>query len=203
MRIRRFAPAALVLLLWSCKPSDPNQASPPAGDAAAPAGRDEKVAPPADAAPAAAPAESVSTPPAPASQRLDPLVPQGKTGDPAARPGLKSTPSGLQYAVLQQGEGATPEPGRRARIHITGWIRVRDALGPQIVDSRESKIPKEFALTPTDLVAGLLEAILDMRAGERRWVIVPSKLGYGLSGYGRTVPPNQDLVFDVELVDFR
>lgn len=134
--------------------------------------------------------------------RLETLVPQGRIGDSATKPDMVRLPSGVEYAVLEQGSGKTPEQNAMLKLHITGWVKRGAVLAKEIWDTRESALPQEDELSKTALIEGLVLVLEDMQRGERRWVIVPSRLGYGEEGYADRVPAGADLVFDVELVDF-
>ena len=135
--------------------------------------------------------------------RLKAGVPQGKPGDPVTKPGSRTLASGLVYAVLQEGQGETPLPNAQVKVYITGWLKRGTILGRQFWNSRDDRVPHEYQLSENDLIEGLLVLLQTMKRGERRWVIVPSKLGYGEKGIpDGTVPSGSDLVFDIELVDF-
>jgi hypothetical protein len=161
-----------------------------------------------------------------ASGPLDKFAPLRGEGDPAELPAMATTPTGLRYAVLQPGTGERPPAGSQVRVHYTGWILLKDRLGRVIADSRASRKPETFLLAaaPSDSdgpsskgwtlekrsprpvhLAGWLEALSDMRVGERRWLIVPSALAYGSLGFGDIIPiipRDTDLAFDVELDGF-
>jgi peptidylprolyl isomerase len=64
-------------------------------------------------------------------------------------------------------------------------------------------MPIEFALGEKRLMAGWLEGLLSMRVGGQRKIIVPPHLAYGEEGFGKTIPPNATLSFDIELIQVR
>jgi peptidylprolyl isomerase len=53
-----------------------------------------------------------------------------------------------------------------------------------------------------NLIPGMNEALIDMKKGEKRTLIIPPQLGYGEKGYPGKIPPNAFLVFEMELLDF-
>ena len=80
--------------------------------------------------------------------------------------------------------------------HWTGWL----PNGREVWDTRRTGVPQKDTLSRMDLISGLVDALLDMRVGERRELRVPSHLAYGDKGVPFTVPPRSELRLDVELV---
>jgi cyclophilin family peptidyl-prolyl cis-trans isomerase len=113
-------------------------------------------------------------------------------------PNAISTPSGLQYVVVQEGTGdETPAKGAKVKAHYTG--KLMD--GKKFDSSYDRGQPIEFPVGAGRVIQGWDEAFLSMKRGEKRVLIIPAKLGYGPSGRG-PIPPNATMIFDVELVDF-
>ena len=112
--------------------------------------------------------------------------------------GAKETISGLKYFVRREGSGPRPAKGARIKAHYTGTL----VDGTKFDSSRDRGQPLEFAVGVGQVIAGWDEALLDMRKGEQRTLIIPPHLGYGERGAGGVIPPNATLIFDVELVDF-
>ncbi len=111
----------------------------------------------------------------------------------------KTTSSGLKYIVEKEGQGSKPSQGAMVFAHYTG--KLDD--GTQFDSSRDRGQPLSFQVGQGMVIKGWDEALLDMRKGERRTLIIPPELGYGANGSGPMIPPNATLVFDVELVDIR
>ena len=105
-------------------------------------------------------------------------------------------PSGLAYTVLKEGQGDSPKLGSAVLIHCVGRL----ANGQEFWNTRTAAVPQREVLSHDQLIAGVLEALLAMKPGERRQLHIPSDLGYGIEGYRPVVPPRADLEMDLELV---
>ncbi|MDR1095073.1 MAG: FKBP-type peptidyl-prolyl cis-trans isomerase [Spirochaetaceae bacterium] len=112
----------------------------------------------------------------------------------AERDGIQVTESGLQYAVIEEGDGEKPSGSDTVQVHYEG--RLID--GTVFDSSRENGSPLEFPLDA--VIPGWTEALALMSVGSRYQVFVPSELGYGEWGAGDIIPPNSALIFDVELL---
>lgn len=112
-------------------------------------------------------------------------------------PNAKKTPSGLQYVVLKEGDGkGHPKYGQEVTVHYTGTL-----LDGRMFDSSVHRgEPAKFAVG--QVIEGWNEALQTMSKGEKRTLIIPPELGYGVHGYPGIIPPNSYLIFDVELLDF-
>ena len=107
-----------------------------------------------------------------------------------------TTPSGLQYQVLQEGKGKVAKAGQTVSVHYTGWL----TNGKKFDSSVDRDEPFEFALGASQVISGWDEGVAGMKIGEKRKLTIPSDLGYGARGAGGVIPPNATLVFDVELL---
>ena len=108
--------------------------------------------------------------------------------------GVFTTPSGLQYMVLRQGNGARPKPGQKVRVNYEG--KLLDGTG--FDSSYERGQPAEFSLS--QVIPGWTEGVGLMPVGGKYRFWIPGKLAYGEKGAGREIPPNSTLTFDVELL---
>lgn len=119
---------------------------------------------------------------------------------PKPAPKVKALPSGLRYEDLKIGTGAAAMPGSVVRTHYTGWL----ARGGKKIDSSVDRgRPFEFKLGAGTVIKGWDEGLVGMKAGGKRKLLIPARLAYGERGVGSVVPPNADLVFDVELVEVK
>jgi FKBP-type peptidyl-prolyl cis-trans isomerase len=108
--------------------------------------------------------------------------------------------SGLLYVVRDPGTGnATPREGQEVIVHYDG--RLLD--GTRIDSSYERGAPYTFRLGTGAVIQGWDDALLTMKKGEKRTLIIPYWLGYGISGRAPKIPPRTTLIFEVELLDFR
>lgn len=113
----------------------------------------------------------------------------------AKKPGVKVTASGLQYEVLQPGNGAKPKASDTVRVNYRGTL----LDGTVFDDSSQHGGPATIPLA--QVVPGWQEGIALMPVGSKYRFWIPSKLGYGESGTpGGPIPPNATLVFEVELL---
>ncbi|GAA5072771.1 FKBP-type peptidyl-prolyl cis-trans isomerase [Lysobacter panacisoli] len=110
------------------------------------------------------------------------------------KPGVVTTPSGLQYQVLTEGKGAKPKPTDIVSAHYKGML----LDGKTFDSSYDRGEPANFALG--QMVPGWQEGLTLMPVGSKYRFWIPAKLGYGEQGAG-PIGPNQTLVFEVELLD--
>lgn len=107
---------------------------------------------------------------------------------------VKTTPSGLQYEVLKEGDGAQPASTDQVEVHYTGKL-----IDGTVFDSSEERgVPATFGVT--QVITGWVEALQLMKAGSRWRLFIPSQLAYGPNGAGGVIGPNSTLIFDVELL---
>ena len=112
--------------------------------------------------------------------------------------GFEESTSGLKYKITQQGSGPTPQRGQKVFVDYTLWL---DGFnGKQIDSSRGFPMrPFSFNAGTGGVIKGWDEAVMSMKVGEARKLIVPSSLGYGTRGAGRVIPPDSKLYFDMEI----
>jgi FKBP-type peptidyl-prolyl cis-trans isomerase FklB len=110
-------------------------------------------------------------------------------------PGVKTTASGLQYAIIATGasNGATPSLSSNVQVNYEGKL-----LDGTIFDSSFARGQAQD-LTIGDLITGWKEALQLMRPGDEWTIWVPPSIGYGEAGIPGSVPPNSLLVFRVRL----
>lgn len=107
---------------------------------------------------------------------------------------VKTTPSGLQYEVLEEGTGRQPAATDRVTVHYTGKL-----IDGTVFDSSEERgEPATFGVN--QVIPGWVEALQLMKEGARWRLFIPSALAYGPNGAGGVIGPNQTLIFDVQLL---
>lgn len=109
------------------------------------------------------------------------------------KPGAVIKPSGLRYQILKNGFGWRPRPTDYVTVYYTGTL-----INGFKFDGTEDGMPVRFKAN--SLIAGWAEALTLMKVGDRWQIVIPSKLGYGERGSPPDIPPNQTLIFEVELL---
>lgn len=110
--------------------------------------------------------------------------------------GFSTSPSGLQYKIIEEGYGVKPLAGQKIKAHYAGYL----LNGAKFDASYDRRKPLEFQVGVGRVIKGWDEALLDMKVGEKRMLKIPSNLAYGARGAGGVIPPDATLVFYVELV---
>ena len=113
------------------------------------------------------------------------------------RQGVVATASGLQYRVIETGEGRSPGPADTVVVHYVG--RLID--GTEFDSSRDRGTPATFSLG--GIIPGWQEVLQLMREGDTWEVVIPSELAYGARGAGTSIGPNETLVFEIELISVK
>ena len=113
----------------------------------------------------------------------------------AAKEGVISLPSGLQYQVIKEGTGRKPKATDKVKCHYEGTL----IDGTMFDSSIRRGEPAVFPLN--GVIAGWTEGVQLMSEGAKYRFFIPYNLAYGASGAGASIPPYAALVFDVELIE--
>ncbi len=111
-----------------------------------------------------------------------------------AREGVVVTESGLQYEVLEAGDGAMPGADDTVEVHYRGTL----VDGTEFDSSYSRGQPVSFGVG--QVIPGWTEALQLMSVGSKWKLFIPAELGYGAGGAGQMIGPNAALVFEVELL---
>ncbi len=115
--------------------------------------------------------------------------------DNASKEGVVTLPSGLQYKIIKEGNGAKPGPTDKVKTHYHGTT-----VDGEVFDSSvERGEPISFPVN--GVIKGWTEALQLMPVGSKWKLFIPSELAYGARGAGPKIGPNSTLIFDVELLD--
>lgn len=110
------------------------------------------------------------------------------------KPGIITTPSGLQYEIIKAGTGPHPTKDQIVKVNYEGTL-----IDGTIFDSSYKRgEPIEFGVT--QVIPGWVEALQLMQVGAKWKLFIPSELAYGSSGAGGAIGPNETLIFTVELL---
>lgn len=110
--------------------------------------------------------------------------------------GTVTTPSGLKYKDVKVGGGATPKWGEVVRVECTGYVMPGDK---QFLGTKTMKVPMKVVLGVGQYIKAWDEALLSMKVGGKRLLLVPPELGFGKQGSGSVVPPDSTLKYEIEL----
>ena len=113
---------------------------------------------------------------------------------------MNTSESGLQYEDTVVGDGPVAEAGQYVQVHYTGWLYQNGEAGRKFDSSKDRGDPFEFPLGAGHVIKGWDEGVAGMKIGEKRKLTIPPDLGYGARGAGGVIPPNADLIFEVELL---
>jgi len=113
----------------------------------------------------------------------------------AKREGVRITDSGLQYEIIEEGDGEKPSVGSVVRTHYHGSF-----INGQVFDSSVTRNePAEFSLE--QVIPGWTEALQMMTVGSKWRITVPSDIGYGEVGSPPVIPGGSTLIFEISLLD--
>ena len=125
------------------------------------------------------------------------------------------TPSGLQYFITKKGDGKKPANGTNVFIHYAGFLEDGELFDASIesVSKTFGKYdenramqngyqPISFQAGKKDgMIPGFIEGLEHLSFGDKAVVFIPSRLGYGAAGAGGVIPPNSNIIFEIELLE--
>ncbi|MCB0310846.1 MAG: FKBP-type peptidyl-prolyl cis-trans isomerase [Bdellovibrionales bacterium] len=109
--------------------------------------------------------------------------------------------SGLIVEDLVVGNGDAAQAGKTISVHYTGWLSNDGQKGKKFDSSHDRGQPLSFPLGTGRVIKGWDEGCAGMKVGGKRVLTIPAQLAYGSRGAGDAVPPNSDLIFEVELLE--
>ncbi len=126
-----------------------------------------------------------------------------------------TTPSGLQYSILKKGTGVKPTEGKDIYVHYAGYLEdgtlfdssyeaINKVYGKfdQNRANQNGYQPFPFQYGKKDgLIPGFLEGINQMNFNDKAIFFIPANLGYGAKGAGNVIPPNSNIIFEVEILE--
>jgi FKBP-type peptidyl-prolyl cis-trans isomerase len=115
-------------------------------------------------------------------------------------PGVTASPTGVISIIRKPGEGtATPRHG--ALVIMNYELRLLD--GTFVESTQKQGEPFKVNIGVGRVIKGWDEAVMQMHKGERRTIVLPHYLAYGVTGSPPQIPPYATLVFELELIDFK
>ena len=116
----------------------------------------------------------------------------------AQKSGVKVMPSGLQFEIIETGEGRSPLATSNVVTHYHGTFVNGDVFDSSV----DRGAPAEFPVNR--VIAGWTEALQMMKEGDKWRLVLPPEIAYGERGAaGGLIPPNTVLVFEVELIEVK
>ncbi len=124
-------------------------------------------------------------------------------------------PSGLKYVITETRNDVFPKKGQKVKVNYAGYFS-----DGKLFDTSYEHIAKNYGVfdekrasqggykpfstvygPDARLIAGFKEGMMEMKVGDKALLFIPSHLGYGPQGAGEVIPPNSDLVFEIEIVE--
>jgi len=111
------------------------------------------------------------------------------------RPEVKVTESGLQYEILEKGEGPIPTADDKVKVHYHGTL-----VNGEVFDSSVDR-GEPISLPVTGVIQGWQEALQMMPVGSKWKLYIPYDIAYGERGAGSTIKPYSTLIFEISLLE--
>ena len=107
---------------------------------------------------------------------------------------------------LIEGDGDVAETGNSVRVHYTLWFydaEQEDGRGQLLQTSKNGETGYSFTLGQGRVIPGWDQGVPGMKVGGTRELIIPHRLAYGERGWGTDIPPNTDVIFEIELLEIQ
>ena len=136
------------------------------------------------------------------SSTTEAQAPAGGDVDTTKKPKIEvpqgEPPAGLQIEDIVEGDGATAQPGDTVTVQYVG---VNYSNGQQFDASWDRGEPFAFPLGAGQVIPGWDQGVAGMKVGGRRQLTIPPELGYGEQGQPPDIPPNETLIFVIDLLE--
>jgi len=103
----------------------------------------------------------------------------------------------LQSTDLKVGDGQEAKAGDNVKVHYKGTFAT---TGQKFDSSYDSGEPISLDLKSGSVIEGWVQGVPGMKVGGKRRLVIPSDMAYGAQGSAGAIPPNTDLVFEIELL---
>lgn len=125
-----------------------------------------------------------------------------------------STSTGLKYTITHKSKGEKPKNGETIIIDYAGFLEdgtLFDTSNPEVAKTFGTfdeirAMQNGYSLLPyqigaKNLIPGFIEAVNKLNIGDKAVLFIPSKLAYGEQGAGNAIPPNANIIFEIEIKD--
>lgn len=148
-------------------------------------------------------------------EKLGPLLAAKVAELAALKAKTTTTASGLQYSILQKGTGIKPAEGKDIYVHYAGYLEdgtlfdssyeaINKMYGKFDQNRANQNVYQPFPFkygSKGGLIPGFLEGINNMNFNDKAIFFIPANLGYGERGAGNVIPPNSNIIFEVEILE--
>ena len=129
--------------------------------------------------------------------------------------GAAKKPSGLQYKIVSKGKGKKPKSGATVYIHYAGYLESGEMFDSSIASiakafgKYDEQRAQQYGYSPIEfqagakrgMIPGFIEGIEQLSFGDKAVIFIPAHLGYGPQGARDVIPPNANLIFEIELYE--
>ncbi|CAN9399283.1 unnamed protein product [Alternaria sp. RS040] len=106
---------------------------------------------------------------------------------------------GVQKTILSEGNGPSPQKGDKVTMEYTGWLKTSNGDKGKQFDSTTGRGPFQTPIGVGRVIKGWDEGVVQMKLGEKAKLDISSDFAYGSQEFPGLIPPNSDLIFEVEL----